>query len=245
MSAIYEPCGRAKNSAVPTQGNDVAVGLCACGCGQRTSIAKRTDKRYGIVAGQHYRYIRGHHFRGVPKTDEHKRKLAQGMMGKPGYWTGTKMPESACEKMSESARKKTLSREHKAKIAARMKERIVSEETRKKLREHKHSVEERIKMSEAQRGDKGPNWQGGVSSEMNRARQSVEFRLWREAVFARDLHTCQDCGRTKEELGDIILHPHHLKSFTKYPALRYEIANGVTLCSVCHAKRHYRRRFPK
>ena len=123
MSVIYEPRGRAKNSAVPTQGNDLAVGLCACGCGQRTSIAKRTDKRYGIVAGQHYRYIRGHHFRGVPKTDEHKRKLAQGMMGKPGYWTGKKMPESA--------RKKTLSREHKAKIAARMKERIVSEETRK------------------------------------------------------------------------------------------------------------------
>lgn len=35
-------------------------GLCMCGCGQKTSIATRSDKKYGAVAGEHRRYIMGH-----------------------------------------------------------------------------------------------------------------------------------------------------------------------------------------
>jgi hypothetical protein len=34
--------------------------LCACGCGRPAPIAKRTDPRRGLVAGQPSRYIRGH-----------------------------------------------------------------------------------------------------------------------------------------------------------------------------------------
>ncbi len=35
-------------------------GLCMCGCGETTTIAKRTDYRRQTLAGQHVRYIRGH-----------------------------------------------------------------------------------------------------------------------------------------------------------------------------------------
>jgi hypothetical protein len=34
--------------------------LCACGCGQPTPIAKRTDRRRGLVKGEPTEYVRGH-----------------------------------------------------------------------------------------------------------------------------------------------------------------------------------------
>lgn len=39
---------------------EVAAGLCECGCGQITSIAKSNNARFGYVKGQHVRFMRGH-----------------------------------------------------------------------------------------------------------------------------------------------------------------------------------------
>lgn len=38
-------------------------GLCMCGCGERTRIAKKTANRYGQVKGQPMRFLPGHQFR--------------------------------------------------------------------------------------------------------------------------------------------------------------------------------------
>lgn len=35
-------------------------GLCHCGCGQITSIIRKTVRKLGLIKGQHYRYIGGH-----------------------------------------------------------------------------------------------------------------------------------------------------------------------------------------
>jgi hypothetical protein len=35
-------------------------GLCECGCGEKTNIAKRSRKQFGINKGQPYRFVRGH-----------------------------------------------------------------------------------------------------------------------------------------------------------------------------------------
>lgn len=42
----------------------IGTGVCACGCGRATQIAKDSNPRCGDVAGKPRRYVRGHHGRG-------------------------------------------------------------------------------------------------------------------------------------------------------------------------------------
>ena len=64
------------------------------------------------------------------------------------------------------------------------------------------------------------------------ARNMPEYIAWRKAVYGRDGYTCQDCGAKKT------LTAHHVKQWAHYPALRFDVSNGVTLCGACHAKKH-------
>ena len=80
---------------------------------------------------------------------------------------------------------------------------------------------------------KNPNWKGGITPENLKIRASIEFRLWREANFARDNWTCQKC---KKKGGR--LHSHHIQNFAQYPELRFAINNGRTLCRKCHILFH-------
>lgn len=64
-------------------------------------------------------------------------------------------------------------------------------------------------------------------------RKRIEYRLWREAVFARDNWTCRRC---RSRGG--ILHPHHIKLFSKHIDSRFAIDNGVTFCVPCHKNVH-------
>ena len=79
----------------------------------------------------------------------------------------------------------------------------------------------------------GKNVTNGNSKKNVLIRGSIESRLWREAVFARDNYTCQKCSERGGRL-----HPHHKKPFADYPELRFAIDNGMTLCVSCHAKEH-------
>lgn len=98
----------------------------------------------------------------------------------------------------------------------------------------KHSLETRKKLSEQRKGDKGSNWQGGVNPATRSLRSSMEYKLWRTAVFERDSYTCVWCG-TKNGLGKTVqLQADHIKPFALYPELRFAIDNGRTLCVSCH-----------
>ncbi len=67
-------------------------------------------------------------------------------------------------------------------------------------------------------------------------RNYSEYLEWRLSVFKRDNFTCRDCGQVGGELN-----AHHIKGYKKYPKLRIELSNGITLCEKCHRNRHKKR----
>lgn len=149
------------------------------------------------------------------------------------------------ERMSESAKGKVLSEETKIKIGEKSKGRVFSEESLKKksisMKKIMENPEVREKIGkkskemwtpeyrEAHSGENHWNWQGGITEENHAIRTSLEYKEWRMAVFKRDNWTCQECGK---KCSDI--HADHIKPFSLYPELRFEVSNGRTLCENCH-----------
>lgn len=140
---------------------------------------------------------------------EKNRKAHLGLKGEKAYhWKGGKPKCIDCGKeLASYYAKRCLQCEAKRRIGT------------------KRTVETRKKLSEMKKGAKNNFWKGGISKENEKLRKSIEFRLWREAVFARDNWTCQKC----EQKGGK-LHPHHVQNFTDYPELRFALDNGITLC---------------
>lgn len=58
----------------------------------------------------------------------------------------------------------------------------------------------------------------------------------REAVYARDGHTCQNCGVKGGPFGDTELHCHHI--VPKSEGGSHRKSNLTTLCRGCHNKVH-------
>lgn len=64
-------------------------------------------------------------------------------------------------------------------------------------------------------------------------RRSSAYIYWRKTVWLRDNYKCRiastDCkGR---------IEVHHILSYTKYPELRYQLNNGITLCHAHHPRK--------
>ena len=86
-----------------------------------------------------------------------------------------------------------------------------------------------LKLSEQKRGEKHPNWKGGISKGRFTHMKQIEYKLWRDAIYARDNWACQECGRRGGRLN-----AHHIKPRGEYPELNLAIDNGITLCLQCH-----------
>ena len=155
------------------------------------------------------------------------KKHPKGMLGK-------KHPEKTKQKISNSLKGKTqgrkLSEETKWKMSEAKKGIHISPETEfKKGQTSWNKGKKRPEFS----GKNHPRWKGGITSENERIRHSIEFSLWRESVFARDNWTCQKTGVKGGKL-----HPHHIKNFAQYPELRFAIDNGITLSEEAHREFH-------
>lgn len=177
-------------------------------------------------------------------SQEHKEKLRIALTGKKrGHYS-----EEHRKKISATllGRKNgPHSEETRRKIGLGNLGKKLPESTKEKLRlanlGKKASLVTRRKMSlnSGARGPRNANWKGGVTPIYEQIRKSVEYKLWREAVFERDGYACVWCfrkgGRFKGE-ALVVLNADHIKPFAHYPELRFAIDNGRTLCVPCHQK---------
>lgn len=84
--------------------------------------------------------------------------------------------------------------------------------------------------AERQRGENNHNYNPNLTDEEREAKRNIpEFREWARKVKERDDFTCQACGKRGGRLES-----HHINAFKEYELLRYELANGITLCETCH-----------
>lgn len=103
-----------------------------------------------------------------------------------------------------------------------------------KGRHHTKKTKEKMrKAREDKFGEKASNWQGGITPENAKIRQSIEGKLWIQSVFARDGYICQITG---QKGGKLVA--HHIKNFSQYPELRLAIDNGITLFLDAHNEFH-------
>lgn len=137
--------------------------------------------------------------------------------------------------ISEESRRKMSEGSIKGKLGKKRKP--FSGEWKRKIglyqRGKKKSLETRRKMSMAHKKlvDEGIHhlWKGGLTSRNRLIHGSVEYKIWRESVFERDNYTCQECGQRGGKLE-----AHHIQPFSLFPAMRFVISNGQTLCVGCH-----------
>ena len=149
---------------------------------------------------------------------------------------GYKHSEETKQKMREKRKFQIISEETRKKMSETRRGKKRSEETRRKISlGHKGIVktpEWRKKLSESHKGERAYNWKGGTSNSVDKMiRRSLEYKLWREAVFKRDNWTCVWCGKRGGKLN-----ADHIKPFSLFPELRFAIDNGRTLCVDCHRK---------
>ena len=159
------------------------------------------------------------------------------------HWLGKKLSQEHRDKLSKAHKGipspnkgRKLTKEHKEKI----KKSLMGNTRRRGKPSAKWSVEARRRLSESKKGSKSHLWRGGITDINKAIRNSIEYKLWRDAVYEKDNYTCVWCKSRRGWHKDIktrtILHADHIKPFSLYPELRFAIDNGRTLCENCHRK---------
>ena len=112
-----------------------------------------------------------------------------------------------------------------------------------------HTKEVRQIISKANKGrfvgEKGSNWQGGITSINYTIRNCYEYKIWRKNIFERDNYICQECNNGSNKLNAdhikpfaVILMENNIQSLEDALKCKelWNLDNGQTLCVECHKK---------
>lgn len=169
--------------------------------------------------GKHYPRL-SESLKGRKHTEEWKKEHSKRMSGIKNSFYGKHHTEGTKQKLRISH----LGKKHSEKSIKLM----IQKHTGKKF-----TYEHRRKLGESKKGSKNYFWQGGKTAQAITIKRTVEYRLWRESVFARDNWICQKCEKRGGKLR-----PHHINNFAQFPGLRFAIDNGITFCDNCHRNFH-------
>lgn len=132
-----------------------------------------------------------------------------------------------CSKQNNLGKKYSEERKNKISISNKI---AYTDKNRREVLSRR--MKERIERGEINTsGANNVNWKGGVTPENLRIRNSAEMKLWRKTIFERDNYTCVICKQYGGRLS-----VDHIKPFSLYPELRFDLSNGRTVCWSCHLK---------
>ena len=162
--------------------------------------------------------------KGYKFTDEQKKRLSDAHKG-------IKFSESHIKNLSLWQKGKKLSEKHKQKLS-------LAHKGLKPWLNRKHKTESLEKMSLSakksfEKGRKPWNFiEDRTKLKRHLERGGSAHEYWSKSVKKRDYWKCKlsndECkGRIES---------HHIYSWSKFPALRYNIENGITLCHFHHPR---------
>jgi hypothetical protein len=155
--------------------------------------------------------------KGKHHTDDAKRKLSASKLG-------IKYPNRKLPPPFSDTHRKNISLAHKGKEMTWLKGKKLSNERRMEM-----SRIQKLRVLDGRHN----NYKGGITPINHLIRESIEAKLWKDSIFARDNWTCQRCQIRGSKLA-----VHHIKPFAHYIELRFALDNGITLCAECHKLFH-------
>ena len=164
--------------------------------------------------------------KGRKLSEEHRKNIGKGNKGR-------KLSEETKRKISEAHKGLKHSKATRDKLSKSLLGRKLSKETCDKMSNTRKGKELpwRDKINESlPRGEKHHRWIKDRSKIQQHLRNNPVYQQWRKKVFKRDNWTC----KLKDSNCEGKIKAHHIRGWAKYPNLRYEVDNGITLCEFHH-----------
>lgn len=157
-------------------------------------------------------------------TPEHRSNISKAVSGKNHPNWGKKRTLETRKKIGESQIGRKFTPETRKKLSVAARKRTVTPETRKMI-------------SDANLGDRHPNWKGGISFGKYCKLFNKRFKKMIREIYH---NKCFLCGKTKEENREA-LSVHHV-NYDK-DCLCGSICEFVPLCRKCHMKTNFNRNY--